>query len=156
MTLWGIMLSMRQLIRGGVLMQFTSSCVCWCAIFLVVWGLGAGIKQLCALWTWATSASWQAVTQSQQRCTHATHGAYGHDGASTQILDTHTSLTARGTLFWLHRSHTQPHPPPDWMWPSLSLRTRWVVIRCGGRLLLPSSPPSLNCPGLTARLMSVT
>lgn len=113
------MIFMRQLIRGGVLMHFTSSCVMVCAGFLVVWGLGADIKQLCALWTWATSASWQTVMQSQQRCTHAIHAAYAHIVQSPENNnkkhDTHASLLAQGTLFWLYWSHTQAHPPPDWL-----------------------------------------
>lgn len=102
---------------------------CSCILQAVVWwcvrafwscgGLGADIKQLCALWTWATSASWQTVMQSQQRCTHAIHAAYGHIVQSPENnnkkRDTHASLLAQGTLFWLYWSHTQAHPPPDWL-----------------------------------------
>lgn len=44
--------------------------------FLAPWGLGAHIKQLCAVRTWATSTSWQAVTQSQQK--RKVKAEYGH------------------------------------------------------------------------------
>lgn len=143
----------------GDWLEVECSCSLWAVVRWCVWafwlrgGLGAEIKQLCALWTWATSASWQAVMQPHaEMYTCSTCCLWTH--CRICKCDTQPSLLTRGVLSGLYRSHTQAHPPPDWL--QQCLRTRWVVIRGRGRLMLPSSPPTLNCPGLTARLMPVT
>lgn len=145
---------MNLLTRGALLLRVPVVRV-W--VFKVFGSVGIGCSNKAALCLTNLSHKRQLVnvTQSQRSAPHQVDTVYRHIVTPTLMRDTYTSPSARGTLLWLHQSHTRSHTLLL-IECEAGLENKMVVV--GGRegLLIRSSPPSLDRSGLTARLKSVT
>ena len=136
-------------------------CVCF---FLVVWGVGSWDKAALCLVNLSHKfqlAGGYATTTEMYTCGTCCccvwprphiHSNRRRRQPEAFIL---TPLVPPPPTHTHTHTHTHRHTNTDTPTARLNVaritRERWVVLRGGGRLLLPSSPPSLNCHGIDSQ-----